>query len=114
MFNHTIVYNDNIAVSEELEIHTIDAFYKLEKFVGENPVDFRTTYSKEGTSFKVHSHGTFDGVQYDAHVVDNDMYKGIDLMVAKLESQFRTAKGKRTKIDRDTGVQAEDETDTES
>ncbi len=104
MFNHTIVYNDNIPVSEELEIHTIDAFRKVEKFVGDTPVDFRTTYSKEGTSFKVHSHGTFDGVQYDANVVDNDMYKGIDLMVAKLESQFRTAKGKRTHIDRNVDV----------
>jgi ribosomal subunit interface protein len=104
MFNHTIVYNDNIDVSEELEYHTIDAFQKLEKFVGETSVDFRTTYSKEGTSFKVHSYGIFDGVHYDAHSIDNDMYKSVDLMTAKLESQFRTAKGKRTNIDRETHV----------
>ncbi|UYE98614.1 sigma 54 modulation protein/ribosomal protein S30EA [Xanthomonas phage XbC2] len=114
MFNHTIVYNDNIDVSEELEMHTIDAFRKVEKFVGETPVDFRTTYSKEGTSFKVHAHGTFDGTQFDAHSVDNDIYKSVDLMVAKLESQFRTAKSKRTSIDRDTIVQAEDESSIES
>jgi len=109
MIKHTISYNDRIAVSEELEYHTFDAFNKLEKFTGEVPVDFHTSYSKEGSSFKVHSHGTFEGVAYNAQAVDDDLYKGIDLMVAKLESQFRTAKGKRTHIDRDVDVPAEDD-----
>jgi ribosomal subunit interface protein len=113
MIKHTISYNDRIATSEELEYHTFDAFNKLDKFTGEVNVDFHTSYSKEGSSFKVHSHGTFEGINYNAQAVDDDLYKGIDLMVAKLESQFRTAKGKRTNIDRDTGTQAEDETDQE-
>lgn len=108
MIHHTIVYNDNISVSEELEVHTIDTFRKLDKFIGNENVDFRTTYSKEGNSFKVHSHGVHNGVQVDAHVVNDDMYKGVDLTVAKLEAQLRKEKGKRTNIDRDTGVDSEE------
>ena len=111
MISHEIVYTDNIAVSEELEFHTFDAFDKLEKFIGNVEVDFRTTYSKEGNSFKVHSHGFHNGVQLDAHVIDDDLYKGVDLMVAKLESQLRKEKGKRTNINRDIHVASEEESE---
>ncbi len=111
MIHHEIVYNDNISVSEDLEFHTFDAFDKLEKFIGNDNVDFRTTYSKEGNSFKVHSHGVHNGVQFDAHVVDDDMYKGVDLMVAKLEAQLRKEKGKRTNINRDIDVVSEEDSE---
>lgn len=111
MIHHTIVYNDNIACSEELEVHTIDSFDKLEKFIGNDTVSFRTTYSKEGNSFKVHSHGVHNGVQFDAHAVDDDVYKGVDLTVAKLEAQLRKEKGKRTNINRDIDVVSEEESE---
>ncbi|SOK58458.1 hypothetical protein [Yersinia phage fHe-Yen9-04] len=104
MINHTIAYNDRIGVSEELEFHTFDEFEKLEKFIGETPVDFRTSYSKDGSQFKVHSHGHYDGVDYTATASSDDMYKSIDLLVEKLEAQLRKEKGKRTNIDRDTSV----------
>lgn len=109
MIKHTLVYTDNIDESVELELHTIDNFDKLEKFIGEVNVDFRTTYSKEGSDFKVHSHGLFDSVQYDATAISDDMYRSVDLMIAKLESQLRTSKGKRTHIDRDVIISESNE-----
>lgn len=109
MIHHTIVYNDNISVSEELEVHTIDSYNKLEKFIGNSNVDFRTTYSKEGSSFKVHAHGVHNGVHIDAHVVDDDLYKGVDIMVSKLEAQLRKEKGKRTNIDHEVNVEPDEE-----
>lgn len=104
MIKHFIGYNDNISVSQELEQHTFNSFNKLEKFIGNDEVHFRTTYSKEGNSFKVHSHGFHNGVHLDAHSVDDDMYKSVDVVVAKLESQLRKEKGKRTNIDRNIDV----------
>lgn len=104
MIKHTIVYNDRIAVSEELEVHTVDAFDKLEKFVGNENVDFRTSYSKDGSQFKVQAHGHFSGVDYTASATSDDMYKSVDMLIEKLESQFRKEKSKRTTIDHNTDV----------
>ncbi|AQW88711.1 putative sigma 54 modulation protein [Erwinia phage pEa_SNUABM_50] len=109
MINHTIAYNDRIGVSEELEFHTFDEFEKLEKFIGETPVDFRTSFSKDGDKFKAHSHGHFEGVDYIATASTDDMYKSIDLLVEKLEAQLRKEKGKRTSIVRDTLIAESDE-----
>ncbi len=111
MINHTVVYNDRIDVSEELEYHTFDAFDKLEKFIGETSVDFRTTYSKDGAKFKAQSHGHFGGVDYVASASTDDMYKSIDVLVEKLESQFRKEKGKRTSIDHNTVASSDEETE---
>ncbi len=113
MIHHEIVYNDSISMSEELEIHTINAFGKLEKFIGNDNVNFRTTYSKEGDSFKVHSHGFHNGVQFDAHAMDNDLYNGVDVMIHKLESQLRKEKEKRTSVDRNVDVVTFDDNEEE-
>lgn len=109
MINHIIVYTDGIDISEELEYHTFNALNKLEKFIGDNPVDLKTTYSKEGNGFKVHTHGLYDGIHFSAHSIDDDMYNCVDKVSDKLESQLRTAKGKRTNINHDINVEITEE-----
>lgn len=100
MFKHRVVYTDHITPSEDLECYTFNAINELYKFLGDEVVDIRTSYSKEGAGFKVHTSLSLNGVAIDAHANDDDMYKSVSIMIEKLKSRLSTLKSKRTDIDR--------------
>lgn len=85
-------------VTEGIKTHTENQFKSLEKFIGNENVEFTVTFSKEGNMFKAHSHAHFGGVYYVASALNSDMYKSIDEVAERLETQMRKEKEKRTDI----------------